>query len=197
MNSIIARIGAITASVSIILFMIFMPIFAFGSYLVCIFLALGYVIMAAGFYQESVQERKTPAAVGVAFSSIYATIILLVYFAQLTSVRLDDLNSEALKILDYQRLGLFFNFDLLGYGIMALSTFFIGLSIKPQTKIDKWLKALLMIHGVFFISCIIAPMLGIFKPGVKWIGTLLLEIWCAYFLPVCVLAFLHFKQVQK
>jgi hypothetical protein len=199
MNSIIARIGAITASASIVLFMIFMPIFDFGSYLVCIFLALGYVMITAGFYEESAPERKTAAAVGLVFSGVYATIILLVYFAQLTSVRLDGLNIEALRILDYQRFGLLFNYDLLGYGMMALSTFFIGLSIKPQTKTDKWLKALLLVHGVFFISCLIAPMLGIFnqKPGANWIGILLLEIWCAYFLPVCVLTYLHFKKDRR
>ena len=42
--------------------------------------------------------------------------------------------------------GLLFSYDLLGYGMMALSTFFIGLTIKPKNKKDKWLKYLMMIH---------------------------------------------------
>lgn len=36
--------------------------------------------------------------------------------------------------------------------VMALSTFFTGLSMKPNNNTDKWLKALLMIHGVFYFS---------------------------------------------
>lgn len=55
-----------------------------------------------------------------------------------------------------------FNYDLLGYGMMALSTFFIGLSMNPISKADKWLKCLMMVHGVFFISCFIMPMTGVF-----------------------------------
>ena len=87
------------------------------------------------------------------FAIIYAVLILLVYFAQTTSVRLENLNEQAIRILDYQRGGLLFNYDLLGYGMMALSTFFIGLSMNPTSKADKWLKCRMMVHGVFFISC--------------------------------------------
>lgn len=58
---------------------------------------------------------------------IYAVMILLVYFAQTTAVRLGLLDEQAMKILDYSRGGLFFSYDLLGYGMMALSTFLWGL----------------------------------------------------------------------
>lgn len=57
-------------------------------------------------------------------------------------------------------MGLVFNLDLLGYGIMALSTSFIGLAINVQNKKDKVLKMLLLIHGIFFIGCLITPMMG-------------------------------------
>ena len=59
---------------------------------------------------------------------------------------------------------------------MSLAAFFAGLTIKPQTKTDRWLKYLLMVHGVFFISCLIMPMLGIFKAdSPAWIGVAVLE----------------------
>lgn len=38
----------------------------------------------------------------------------------------------------------------LGYGMMALSTFFIGLSIRAGRRSDRWLKAPLLLHGFFF-----------------------------------------------
>ena len=132
------------------------------------------------------------------FSAIYAVLIFLVYFAQTTTVRLEDINEQAIKILDFKRGGLIFNYDLLGYGMMALSTFFLGLSIKVNSKSDKWLKCLLMIHGIFFISCFIMPMTGAFTSMATGEagsgGKIALLIWCVYFFPIGVLAYKHFEM---
>ena len=153
MNRTIPKIGAAVVTIAVFLFAVCMLIdFSFGSYLVCMFLPLGYIMMAVGFQYESCENRRVPANIGVAIVIIYAVLILLMYFAQTTSVRLENLNEQAIRILDYQRGGLLFNYDLLGYGMMALSTFFIGLSMNPTSKADKWLKYLMMVHGVFFIS---------------------------------------------
>lgn len=122
----------------------------------------------------------------------------MVYFAQTTTVRLEDINEQVIKILDYQRGGLLFNYDLLGYGMMALSTFFTGLSIKTDSKSDKWLKCLMMIHGVFFIGCFVMPMTGIFANMAGGetgnAGATALLFWCAYFIPIGVLAYKHFRK---
>ncbi|MBQ2201747.1 MAG: hypothetical protein II412_04185 [Clostridia bacterium] len=162
------------------------------------FLPLGYLMTAAGFQHESGEDRRVAANVGVVLAAIYATLILLVYFAQTTSVRTEALNEQAAKVLDYRRGGLLFNYDLLGYGMMALSTFFIGLSMQAERRADKWLKALLIIHSVFFLSCFVLPMTGMFSGmadgGAGNGGTVALLCWCAYFLPVGVLSFLHFRK---
>lgn len=50
MNKTIAKIGSIIVSVTVILFAIFMFISQFGSFLVCIFLALGYLMMIHGLF---------------------------------------------------------------------------------------------------------------------------------------------------
>ena len=201
MNRIIPRIGAAIVAATVFLFAVCMIVdFPFGSYLVCMFLPLGYMMMAVGFHQESCEERRTAAVLGILFSAVYAVLILLVYFAQTTSVRLEDLNEQAKRILDYQRGGLLFNYDLLGYGMMALSTLFVGLSIKADRKADKWLKYLLMIHGVFFIGCFFMPMTGVFTGMADGEagngGTIALLIWCAYFLPIGKLAYLHFDRAE-
>ena len=201
MNRMIPKTGAAIVAATVFLFAAFLIAdFSFGSYLVCMILPIGYVMTAVGFYHESDKKRREAAAVGVVFAAVYATIILLVYFAQTTSVRLEALNDQAARLLDYRRCGLLFNYDLLGYGIMALSTFFIGLSLKADRKSDRALRYLLMIHGVFFLSCFILPMTGAFAgaadgdPGKG--GTIALLIWCAYFFPVGVLAFRHFKKAK-
>lgn len=197
MNQIIPKIGAGIVTVAVFLFAICLLIdFSFGSYLVCMFLPIGYIMMAAGFYYESDEEHKVAASVGIVFSAIYAVLIFLVYFAQTTNVRLDDMTEQAIMILDFKRGGLIFSYDLLGYGMMALSTFFIGLSIKTNRKLDKWLKLMLMIHGVFFFGCFIMPMTGVFTSmsngDTSTGGIAALIFWCIYFFPIGVLTYKHF-----
>lgn len=53
MNKAVAKIGSVLVTVSVILFAIFFLASKLGSYIVCIFLALGYIMMIAGFHAES------------------------------------------------------------------------------------------------------------------------------------------------
>lgn len=171
-----------------------------GSYIASMFIAWGFVPMICSFASKNEKQTKAFGYTSVAFSAVYAVFIMIVYFAQITTVNSGELTEQAGQLLDYNKFGLFFAYNLLGYAFMALSTFFIAFTISPQNKIDKWLKALLLIHGVFAVSCVIMPMLGIFKPemaGGDLIGILVLEFWCAYFIPVCILAFIHFKRNRR
>ena len=67
-------------------------------------------------------------------------------------MRFAGLTEKARELLDFQQMGLFFSLDLLGYALMSLAAFFVGLTVEPKDKPSKWLRALLMIHGVFFIE---------------------------------------------
>ena len=201
MNKRISRIGAAIVAATVFLFAVCMIVgFLFGSYLVCMLLPIGYIMMAAGFQQECPAERRVAANVGLILAAIYAVLILLVYFAQPTSVRLDGLNEPALRILDYQRGGLMFNYDLLGYGMMALSTFFMGLSMKAERRADSWLRGLMLLHGIFFIGCFVMPMTGAFTAMADGEagngGTIALLFWCTYFFPIGVLAYRHFENAD-
>ena len=171
MNKIIPKIGAAIVTITVFLFAVFMIVdIPFGSYLVCMILPIGYIMMVAGFHHESAEEQRVSANIGMVFSAI----------------------------LDYQRGGLFFNYDLLGYGMMALSTLFTGISIEANSKADKWLKYLMMIHGVFFIGCFLMPMTGVFTSMADgnngYGGTIALLFWCAYFMPIGILSYRHFGK---
>ena len=199
MNRTLPRIGAMIVTAAVFLFSICLIIpFPFGAYLVCMFLPIGYIMMAAGLHYESHESRRVAANTGMAFAIVYAVLIFLVYFAQTTSVRLGGMSEQAQGILDFQRGGLMFNYDLLGYGMMALSTFFMGLSVQADSKADKWMKALMVLHGSFFFGCFIMPMTGVFvslSDGRRSIGgTAALVAWCAYFLPIGLLAYKHFGR---
>lgn len=166
-----------------------------GSYFFSMFIAFSFIPMMCAYAFFSEKGRKLAGYTGMAFSAVYAAIILLVYFAQLTTVRMSALTDQAKTLLDFQKMGLMFNYDLLGYALMSLATFFAGLTVSADSKADKWLKYLLMLHGIFFVSCLIFPMLGLFKAdSPEWIGTAVLEIWCLYFCSVSVLSYRHFSK---
>ena len=197
MNRTLSMIGAAMVAVTVFLFAVFILCdFIFGSYIVCMFLPIGYIMMAAGLHHECGKDRKVSANIGLVLAGVYTVLILLVYYAQTTTVRTEVLNDQASRVLNYQRGGLMFNYDLLGYGMMALSTFFLGLSIKAACRRDVWLRRLMLIHGAFFISCFIMPMTGVLRGmaggETSRGGTIALVCWCAYFLPVGVLGFRHF-----
>ena len=198
MNKKLGMLGAIINVFTVLLFAIFMLIdFKFGSYFVCILLSLSFIMMVASFENECSKDNKVAGKIALILAGVYATLIMIVYFTQCTSIINDDLSKEILKVLDYSNMGLLFNLDLLGYAIMALSTFFIGFTINIKNKKDKVLKYLLLIHGIFFISCLIMPMTGIFanSDGSSSMGGIIaLEFWCLYFLPIGILSYLHFKN---
>ena len=202
MNRIIPKTGAAIVTVTVFLFAVcIITGFLFGSYLVCMFLPVGFIMMTAGFQHESGENARVSANIGMAFAAVYTVLILLVYYAQTTTVRLEELNGQASNILDYRQGGLLFNYDLLGYGMMALSTFFTGLAMKAENRTDRWLKRLLMIHGIFFPGCFIMPMTGMFtsmaggKTGIG--GDIALLFWCLHFIPVGHLAWKHFSRREE
>jgi len=197
-NRKIARYGSAINFCAVIAFAVCMPLGSlFGCYLASMLIAFSFVPVMCAFCHNAAEENKVAGFAAMLFAAAYAVIILLVYFAQLTAVRLGALSEQALQILDYSRFGLFFSYDLLGYALMALSTFFAGLTIAPKTRADKWLRRLLLIHGAFFIVCFAMPVLGVFggdMSGAAWIGTAVLEFWCVYFAPVGVLSYRYFKR---
>ena len=199
MNENIAKAGSLIVSTTVAIFAFCMLVdFSFGSYFICMILPIGFIMMTSGFYNESKSGKKVAAMNGVIFATIYAVLIVIVYFVQTTTVRLETLTPQASQILDFSKGGLIFNYDLLGYGFMALSTFFTGMTIEDKTKSDKILRWLMMIHGIFFIVCLIMPMTGILvhtaDSNSSKAGVIALECWCVYFIPIGILSFIHFRK---
>ena len=199
LNKMISKAGSAIVTVTVFLFALFLIInYSMGSFFVCLILPLGFIMLTAGLHNECENDRKVAANIGMVLAAVYCVFIMLVYFTQLTTVNNEQLTEQAAKLLTMGKCGLIFNYDLLGYGIMALSTFFTGLSMKVKSKADKWLKAFMMIHGIFYFSCTFMPMTGMFSKmssdGDGLGGRLALVAWCVYFLPIGVLSFLHFRK---
>ena len=170
----------------------------YASWGACLVLSWAYLVLACALAAAADENSKATAQIGVAFATLYSGFATTVYFVQLTIVARQSAAPEILKVLTFRDLGsLMFNLDLLGYGMMAVSTFFIGLSMVAVGKADRWLKILLMLHGVFAPACVAMPILNIFgsmplQSGNN-AGTAALFAWCIYFTPIGVLAFMHFR----
>lgn len=109
----------------------------FGNYFSSMFIAFSFVPMMCTHAHFTKEKAKAAGYTAVSFASMYAAIILLVYFAQLTTVRNENLTPQASSLLDFQSFGLLFNYDLLGYALMALATFFAGLTLEVKSKPDR------------------------------------------------------------
>ena len=162
-------------------------------------LSWSYMTLTCSFAAQASQDKKALAYAGMSFAGIYAVFVNLVYFTQLTTVNHQAASESILKILRYTPGSWLFAFDLFGYGMMAISTFFIGLTIIPLTKSDKWLKVMLMLHGLFAPGSILFPMLNLFnntasgQSGNK-IGVIALEGWSLFFIQMMMLAAKYFAK---
>jgi hypothetical protein len=135
----------------------------------------------------------------MAFAGIYAVFINLVYFTQLTTVNQQSASVDVLKILTFEPGSWIFAFDIFGYGMMAISTLFIGFTIIPKNISDKWLKSMLILHGIFAPVCIVFPTLNLFTDAGSVsqgnnMGMVALEGWCLYFIPTMILAAKYFQS---
>ena len=200
MDTKIGKIGSAVVILGVVEFAVCMltgPItLCYGS---SIAIAFGMMLMNSAFYRFSRPDAKAAAMCAVAFGAIYAFCNIMVYFVQLSTVRNTVLTGIAAQLLDYRTFGMMFDLDLLGYCLMAISTFFAGLTIRVRDKGDQALKILLLVHGVFAPMCFIMPILGLFSSnmqGADWIGTAILEFWCAYFLPIGILSYRYFSRQE-
>ena len=194
--------SAILAGISTAIFAVSMlkesmSLISFG---ICMVLSWSYTILTCAFAAEADEEHKAFAYAGLSFACLYAVFIQLVYFTQLTTVNQAAASEEVIHALTYTPGSWMFALDLLGYAVMAVSTFFVGLTIQPISRTDRWLKAMLKLHGLFAI-CLVMPMLSPFdnagNDSLDQVGVIVLEIWCLYFIPMMVLAAKHFNESGK
>ncbi len=200
MDNKIKYIGLGFTLLSTVLFALFMLFdFTMGSYFICIFLAIGYLMMVSGFISNQ-ENNKSLKYLALAFGIVYTVLIYIVYFTQVTVVNKANAPEDVLYVLNYSNLNIMFYLDLLGYGFMALSTLFLGLSLETKNKIDKAFKILLMGHGIFFLPCLIMPMTPLLdktEGSSSKGGVIALEIWCIYFIAVCVVGIISLVKNKE
>lgn len=114
-----------------------------------LFLGAAFVIMMSALHQASVASKKVFSQAALSFAIIYATLISLVHFVQLTLVapRLaagDTRDIEVLLFVPYR--SFLFAVDLLGYSMMSLSTLLAAFAV-PAARGAPAARVFLLLNG--------------------------------------------------
>jgi hypothetical protein len=112
-------------------------------------LGSAFLIMMSALHRASSADRKVFGQVALSFAIVYATLISLVYFAQLTFVgpRIaagDTSGIELLLFVPYK--SFLFAVDLLGYSMMSVSTLF-GAFALPPVKAARTARLFMLLNG--------------------------------------------------
>jgi hypothetical protein len=124
--------------------------------------------------------------------------VCIVYYTQLSFVRLGSPSPEALSIVAYTPpQTAFFALDILGYFFMSLSVFFLGLTMDTGLL----LRNLLMAMGLWGGTCIVVPLLPFFyeqsDSSSDAVGIIALSLWSILFFPLMIMLAKHFRQQSK
>lgn len=151
------------------------------------FLGSAFVIMMAALHVAAPEEKKAFSLSGLSFAIMYATLVSMVYFMQLTLVapRLaaDDMAGiEFLRFVPYR--SFLFAVDLLGYSFMSVATLLASFAL-PRASASGVARVLLFVNGLLL------PFIGLqmYYPQMIWIAALWGLTFPAASAAVCVMFF--------
>lgn len=106
-------------------------------------LGSSFFVLVVSVHQLAPPERKVWSHAAVGFAAIYATLISMVYFVQLTLVapRLAQGRMEGIELLRFVPFDSFlYSVDLLGYSFMSLSTLFAAQVFRGRgiERVARW-----------------------------------------------------------
>lgn len=146
------------------------------------------LIVAVHYYAEA--ALRVWSHVAVAFATMYATLISIVYYVQLAFVlpRLARGETDDIQLLLFEPFDSFlYAVDVFGYSLMSLSTLFVAAVFK-SSGFERWIRRALIANG-----CLI-PFLALqmYYPPLIWGGSL----WGITFPTAMWLLAVQFKRMQ-
>ena len=140
------------------------------------------------------EAKLVYAKLATPFAAIYCTYVCLVYYTQLTFVRLANPSPEALSVVAFEPTRtVFFGLDMLGYGFMSIAVFWIGLSVS-----DPFLRRLMIAIAILGGTCITIPFLPSLYEETNdemssAAGAASLVVWAGSYIPLMVLLSRHYQ----
>ncbi len=166
-------------------------------YIASMLIAPSVVILMACFYDGLRERMKIFGLLALIASVMYAVLCINVYFLQLSIVVFNPLNlsSDVMKVIAFTPGSPTFAIDMMGYGLLCLSTLAAGFALKDPK--DKVLRALCFFHGAIALPTFAAPIIsGIFlstSGQANDVGNYVLIFWCAVFVPIALLFMRYFN----
>jgi hypothetical protein len=153
-------------------------------------LGVSFVVLAVSIHYYAEESKRIWSHVAVAFASMYATLISIVYYVQLAFVipRLARGNAEGIQLLIFEPFDSFlYAVDVYGYSLMSLSTLFAA-AIFDGPGLERWIRVALIANG-----CLI-PFLALqmYWPPLIWGGAL----WAITFPTATWLLAIHFGRLR-
>jgi len=120
-------------------------------------LTSSFLVVMACIHCYASTERKVFSLIGLSFAIIYATLISVNYFIQLTFVRQSSFNIEIFAMDNPQ--SMMWVIEVLGYFFMGLSTLFAA-PVFESGRIESLIKLLFVANGILGILTPIAYVLN-------------------------------------
>jgi hypothetical protein len=126
-------------------------------------LALAFVVLMACIHYYAPEGRRLFSQIGLAFAIVYATVITLDYFLQITVVQPGILSGETAGLslfTQYNPHGIFIALEALGYFMMSVAFLFVA-GVFARGRLERALRWLfvgsfILVAGSFFAL----PLLG-------------------------------------
>jgi len=152
-------------------------------------LGVSFVVLTVSIHSVAKQSARIWTHVAVAFASMYATLVSIVYYVQLAFVipRLARGDADDIQLLIFEPFDSFlYAVDVFGYSLMSLSTLFAAMVFGKQ-GIERWIRLALIANG-----CLI-PFLALqmYYPPLIWGGSL----WAITFPTATALLAMYFSRL--
>jgi hypothetical protein len=123
-----------------------------ASFVVALLLAPAFVAMMVAIAVHASPERRVWGQLGATFAAIYAVMVTITYYLQLTVVRTGDgrFSAEALRLLEFSPGSALFALDMLGYGFMTLATL-AAAPVFVGPGLARWLRIWFFAHGLLVV----------------------------------------------
>jgi hypothetical protein len=153
MNTLVSRIGFWSATLVTIFLAISGVTSSASIYLISnisgFILTSIFLIVILCIYSIAPEDKKILGHIGLSFAIIYATMISVNYFIQLTFVQFGAFNTDIFSIKNPQ--SMMMTIEVLGYFFMGLSTLFIA-PIFQSGKLEKAIRWLFVFNGILGIG---------------------------------------------
>ncbi len=157
-------------------------------------LAPAFVVLMASVHRCVADERKVLSLSALSFSVVYAAIIWIIDYVQLTVVRQNILGGVtdglALWAMPNMR-SLFFALEAVAYGFMSLSTL-VAAPLFGREGVERWVRWLFLANGFIGIGGVVAYAFG--HVTVVFLG---LALWCIEFPIATGLLAVLFRRAQR